>query len=120
MQHDGINNVCINSQRIMAPSAGGQDESFLWSSCSAGYLDSFLRWYLTSSYIASIFLENRFGNSACLRDTPAEGEFEVNATNLVGLEFGADEQCRAQYGPSAVFCPFNFAIEVSYDHYNNS
>ena len=55
MEHDGINNVCVNSQRIMAPSAGGQDESFLWSSCSTGYLDLFLRWHLTSSYIASIF-----------------------------------------------------------------
>ena len=49
----------------------------------------------------------------CLEDVPAEGEFDIDATRLVGLEFNADEQCRARYGPSAVFCPFNFAIEVS-------
>ena len=43
MQHDGTNNACGGSQRIMAPSIGGQAESFLWSSCSAGYLQTFLR-----------------------------------------------------------------------------
>ena len=43
MQHDGTNNVCVNSRRIMAPSIGGQAESFFWSSCSADYLQTFLR-----------------------------------------------------------------------------
>ena len=43
MRHDGANNACGNSQRIMAPSGGGQAESFLWSSCSAKYLRKFLR-----------------------------------------------------------------------------
>ena len=49
----------------------------------------------------------------CLEDVPAQGEFDVDATKLVGLEFNADEQCQAQFGPSAVFCPFNFAIKVN-------
>jgi len=44
MQHDGTNNVCGDSRRIMAPSIGGQAENFLWSSCSAGYLQNFLRY----------------------------------------------------------------------------
>ena len=47
-----------------------------------------------------------------MEDVPAQEEFDVDATQLVGLEFNADEQCRAQYGPTAVFCPFNFAIDV--------
>ena len=47
MQHDGTNNICSNSQRIMAPSVGGEAESFLWSSCSAEYLQTFLRYCLT-------------------------------------------------------------------------
>ena len=60
-----------------------------------------------------MFLLNSSGSSICLEDAPALGEFEVNPTELVGIEFNANEQCRAQYGPTAVFCPFNFAIEVS-------
>ena len=52
------------------------------------------------------------GSGVCLEDVPAQGEFDVDATRPVGLDFNADEQCRAQYGPSAVFCPFNFAIDV--------
>jgi len=42
MLHDGTNNVCSVSQRIMAPTAVGQAENFLWSSCSAEYLQTFL------------------------------------------------------------------------------
>ena len=57
---------------------------------------------------------NSSGNGACLEDVPAQGQFDVDATRLVGLDFNADEQCRAQYGPSAVFCPFSFAIAVSH------
>ena len=60
-----------------------------------------------------MLLNNSTGNGACLEDVPAQGEFDVDATRLVGLDFNADEQCRAQYGPSAVFCPFSFAIDVS-------
>ena len=51
-------------------------------------------------------------SSACLDDVPDEVEFDVNVTQLVGLEFSADEQCKAQYGPTAVFCPFKFATDV--------
>ena len=51
MQHDGANNACSNSKRIMAPSAGGQAENFLWSSCSAEYLQTFLRYIPYSSLV---------------------------------------------------------------------
>ena len=55
MQHDGANNVCGNSKRIMAPSTGGQAESFLWSSCSAEYLQTFLRYHIYSStYVRTV------------------------------------------------------------------
>ena len=52
------------------------------------------------------------GRGMCLEDIPAQGEFDVDATKLVGLEFNADEQCQAQYGPDAVSCPFSFALDV--------
>ena len=48
-------------------------------------------------------------SSACLNDIPAEGEFDVNATILVGLEYNADKQCKAQFGSAAVPCPYDFA-----------
>ena len=45
---------------------------------------------------------------------PDEEEFDVNATRLVGLNFNADEQCKAQFGPTAAFCPSRHASKVSY------
>ena len=53
-----------------------------------------------------------YGKATCLDDVPAEGEFDVNATRLVGLDFNADEQCKAQFGPTAVFCPSKHATKV--------
>ena len=58
------------------------------------------------------FCHHSSGSSACLNDVPEEAEFDVNVTQLVGLEFSADEQCQARYGPTAVFCPFSFATDV--------
>ena len=43
IHHDGVSNACSNSQRMMAHLASGQAENFLWSSCSAEYLETFLR-----------------------------------------------------------------------------
>jgi len=37
----------------------------------------------------------------------------VNSTKLVGIEFDADKQCKAQYGSNATFCTFSSAIKVS-------
>lgn len=80
-----------------------------------------LSWILTNiskvpSYnvliVLHLYITNSSGSGACLEDVPAQKEFDVDATQLVGLDFNADEQCRAQYGPTAVFCPFNFAIDV--------
>ena len=52
------------------------------------------------------------GIGICLEDTPAQGKFDEDATKLIGLEFNADEQCQAQYGPNAISCPFKFALDV--------
>jgi len=41
----------------------------------------------------------------------------VDPKKLVGIEFDADEQCKAQYGPNATFCTINSAIEVSHNLY---
>ena len=65
-----------------------------------------------SSTTIHIRITNSSGSGVCLEDVPAQGEFDVDSTALVGLDFNADEQCRAQYGPTAVFCPFNFATDV--------
>ena len=60
-----------------------------------------------------MLLYNSSGKGVCLEDVPAEQEFDVNATRLVGLDFNADKQCKVQFGPTAVFCPLSFAIKVS-------
>ena len=61
-----------------------------------------VKWFFISS-----------GRAACLEDVPAEAEFDINTTALIGLNFSADEQCRALHGPTAVFCPDDDALEVN-------
>ena len=51
--------------------------------------------------------------ATCLEDVPTNTEFDVDPNELVGLTYTADDQCRAEYGPSAVFCPFSFGIQVN-------
>ena len=46
----------------------------------------------------------------CLNDLPIGGR--LNASSLEGVNFDADAQCRAAYGPTARLCPANFALEV--------
>ena len=48
-----------------------------------------VKWFFISS-----------GRAACLEDVPAEAEFDINTTALIGLNFSADEQCRALHGPT--------------------
>ena len=57
----------------------------------------------------------RSGKGACLEDAPDEREFNVTklSSTFVGLNFDANAQCRAQFGPSAIFCPFNSALKVN-------
>ena len=59
------------------------------------------------------FIIRSSGNGACLEDAPDVEQFAVNATRLVGLDFTADDQCKAIYGPTATFCPFSIASRVS-------
>ena len=67
----------------------------------------------TNSYLFDITsMCHISGIGICLEDTPAQKEFDKDATKLIGLEFNADKQCRAQYGPNAVSCPFKFALDV--------
>ena len=49
----------------------------------------------------------------CLDDVPTSTSFDLDSNQLPGLKYTADDQCRAVYGPSAVFCPFSFGIQVS-------
>ena len=53
------------------------------------------------------------GFATCLDDVPTNTQFDVDPNELVGLTYTADDQCRTEYGPSAVFCPFSFGIQVS-------
>ena len=50
------------------------------------------------------------GNGQCLDDVPIGDR--LNASALEGINFDADAQCRAAYGPAARFCPGSFADEV--------
>ena len=117
MQHDGTGNTCSGSSRIMAPSVGGQAENFLWSTCSAQYLQSFLKYtniLVNKHAIQSCYVSyGSSGSATCLEDVPTSRKFDVDPNELVGLTYTADDQCRAVYGPSAVFCPFSFGIQVS-------
>ena len=64
-------------------------------------------------HIIICFVLDSSKHSACLKDVhmPAQDEFEVNPTKLVGLEFNADDQCKIQYGPKSTLC--SFGIHVS-------
>ena len=53
------------------------------------------------------------GNGECLNDLPIGGR--LNASALEGVNFDADAQCRAAYGPAARLCPAGFAREVTLD-----
>ena len=118
MQHDGTGNTCGGSSRIMAPSVGGQAENFLWSTCSAQYLQSFLRYLyaekLHDTEVTYLVSYNSSVAATCLNDVQSPiSDHDVDPTALVGLTYGADDQCKSEYGPGAVFCPFSFAIQVS-------
>ncbi|XP_065917760.1 A disintegrin and metalloproteinase with thrombospondin motifs 4-like [Dysidea avara] len=95
MAHDGEGNSCGGSSRLMAPSLGGQAENFLWSKCSAETLRTFINSEM----------------STCLDDVPINTQFKVNPNELPGLNYTADDQCRAEYGPSARFCPFSATMD---------
>lgn len=55
------------------------------------------------------------GNGVCLNDLPIGGR--LNASSLEGVNFDADAQCRAAYGPTARLCPAAFAVEVRFFTY---
>ena len=48
----------------------------------------------------------------CLNDLPIGGRLNASSA-LEDVNFDADAQCRAAYGPTVRLCPANFAIEVS-------
>ena len=50
----------------------------------------------------------------CLEDVPGKAKFDINVTALVGIDFNANKQCQALYGPTAAFCPYDYASEVNY------
>ena len=58
---------------------------------------------LTSSFFSS-------GNGQCLDDIPIGAR--LNTSALEGINFDANAQCRAAYGPEARFCPATFAENV--------
>ena len=86
MRHDGNQNECDPSGNIMAGTLGGGKEAFKWSTCSATYLNQY----------------RRSGGTSCLQDTPSQTTIKPNV--LVGVNFTADEQCKAIYGPTSGLC----------------
>ncbi|KAK6195859.1 hypothetical protein SNE40_001200 [Patella caerulea] len=97
MVHDGNNNYCQDGKYIMSGSGGGGPDSFMWSQCSAAALEEFLS----------------DENSYCLDDFPT-GEPIKTPTELPGIIYTADQQCRLFMGPESKIClgtslvePFN-------------
>ena len=111
MAHDGEGNSCGGSSRLMAPSLGGQAENFLWSKCSAETLRTFIKYtmFINKSYYDLSYCSSEM--STCLDDVPINTQFKVNPNELPGLNYTADDQCRAEYGPSARFCPFSATMD---------
>ena len=109
MEHDGEDNNCSGSSRIMAPSLGGQAELFLWSTCSAETLQTYIKYTMFNNQSYCTVYDLSYCSSelsTCLDDLPTNTQFKVNPNELPGLNYTADDQCRAEYGPSAQFCPF--------------
>ena len=46
------------------------------------------------------------GNGVCLEDQPDASLQLPDPTNLPGLTFDADTQCKSRYGSTAEVCPF--------------
>lgn len=54
----------------------------------------------------------RFGNAQCLEDEPDDNAALADPTELVGITFDADAQCKASFRPNEVFCAP--ALDVSW------
>jgi len=53
----------------------------------------------------------RLGNGQCLEDEPDSTATLPDPTELAGMTFDADAQCKAMLGPNVVFC--TPALDVS-------
>ena len=97
----------------MAPSASGQEELFLWSPCSADYLDAFLSCIACFLITLQLCIYSSSGNGVCLNDLPIGGRLNASSA-LEGVNFDADAQCRAAYGPQQGF--IQLTLQYRYLH----
>ncbi|XP_037347291.1 A disintegrin and metalloproteinase with thrombospondin motifs 13 [Talpa occidentalis] len=93
LDHDGAGSGCDPRGHVMAtdgaaPAPGG----LAWSECSRRQLQSLLR----------------AGRGRCVQDPPGLPSARAGRPLHAhpGLYYGADEQCRVAFGPSAVACTF--------------
>ncbi|XP_069914782.1 A disintegrin and metalloproteinase with thrombospondin motifs 13 isoform X3 [Oryctolagus cuniculus] len=92
LQHDGApGSSCGPSGHVMAsdgaaPARGGLS----WSACSRRQLQSLLS----------------AGGARCVRDPPGAAPVRRAPEGQPGLYYGADQQCRVAFGPSAAACTF--------------
>ncbi|KAK3699418.1 hypothetical protein QZH41_018585, partial [Actinostola sp. cb2023] len=91
--HDGVRADCPGGTFIMAATVSGGRNAFRFSPCSKE------------------FFQNLFSGSSCnqINDVPGSGiPFPADMdTNLPGVLFSGDQQCKMQYDDNYVRCPHN-------------
>uniref|UniRef100_A0A3B4GG00 ADAM metallopeptidase with thrombospondin type 1 motif 18 n=1 Tax=Pundamilia nyererei TaxID=303518 RepID=A0A3B4GG00_9CICH len=97
MIHDGEGNPCRKTEgNIMSPTLAGNNGVFSWSTCSRQYLSRFLR----------------TAQASCLVDEPKQiGQYKY-PEELPGQLYGADTQCKWQFGSKAKLCSLDFVKDI--------
>ncbi|KAM9409006.1 A disintegrin and metalloproteinase with thrombospondin motifs 18 [Pholidichthys leucotaenia] len=97
MIHDGEGNPCRKTEgNIMSPTLAGNNGVFSWSTCSRQYLSRFLG----------------TAQASCLVDEPKQiGQYKY-PEQLPGQLYGADTQCKWQFGSKAKLCGLDFVKDI--------
>uniref|UniRef100_A0AAX7TNJ6 ADAM metallopeptidase with thrombospondin type 1 motif, 18 n=1 Tax=Astatotilapia calliptera TaxID=8154 RepID=A0AAX7TNJ6_ASTCA len=97
MIHDGEGNPCRKTEgNIMSPTLAGNNGVFSWSTCSRQYLSRFLG----------------TAQASCLVDEPKQiGQYKY-PEELPGQLYGADTQCKWQFGSKAKLCSLDFVKDI--------
>ncbi|XP_039469282.1 A disintegrin and metalloproteinase with thrombospondin motifs 18 isoform X1 [Oreochromis aureus] len=97
MIHDGEGNPCRKTEgNIMSPTLAGNNGVFSWSTCSQQYLSRFLG----------------TAQASCLVDEPKQiGQYKY-PEELPGQLYGADTQCKWQFGSKAKLCSLDFVKDI--------
>eukprot|EP00794_Sanderia_malayensis_P015856 gene15856-17454_t len=97
MQHDGTGNSCGGLKRVMSNNGASGENSYLWSTCSADYLQRFLR----------------LDQSSCLQDLPAKDDGNtLDDYRNPGTAYDIDSQCKLFAGEASKGCYYGDPVEI--------